>query len=59
VLIGFTLIPGLCHLAGTSKAKTKNMGFDETQQMKRDLENEKLRLEIEMLEKQKRNEKDE
>ena len=47
IFIGFTLIPGLCHLIGTSKTSRANMHFDETHRERRDLENEKLRAEIE------------
>ena len=41
---GITLIPGLCHLVGTTNAPKKKMPFSDE---RKDLENEKLRAEIE------------
>ena len=44
LVIGFTLIPGLCHLVGTSKSDKKNE--------KENLEKEKLKAELEYYKKQ-------
>jgi len=44
VFIGLTLIPGLCHLVGTSKAK-KGMSFNNSDYERRNYDNERYRTE--------------
>ncbi|MDR0467676.1 MAG: DUF1056 family protein [Campylobacteraceae bacterium] len=48
---GATFIPGLCYLAGTSKHK-HGMGIDAVKQDNRNLKNDKLKAEIDLLKKQ-------